>query len=104
MEDFLKYLLLEEEFADEEDELLLELLKNEEPDNIFKTRKSEGAYEVLIKRHLSKNKAKFREYFRLTPALFNEVLNYIRNDIETKPCNRHIKPITPEEKLSITLR
>ena len=78
--------------------------KNEEPDDIFKTRKTEGAFVLLIDRHLSNNEVKFREYFRLTPALFDEVLNYIRNDIETKPCNRHIEPITPEDKLSIKLR
>ena len=44
MEKFVQCFLLEEELANEENELLLAMIKNEEPDDIFKTRETEGAY------------------------------------------------------------
>lgn len=73
-------------------------------DDLFKFRDTEGAFEILVRRHLLSNEDKFREYFRLTPQLFDYVLHHIRNDLSYKPYNRHTKPIRPEQKLCILLR
>lgn len=75
-----------------------------EIDNIFKRRNKEGVYEILVRRHLYSNEEKFREYFRLTPVLFDYVLNYIKEDLTSKPYNRHKKTISAEQKLCIFLR
>nr|CAH7738997.1 unnamed protein product [Callosobruchus chinensis] len=56
--------------------------------DLFKKRSIEGAYQILICRHLYTNDNKFREYFRLTPALFDYVLGYIKEDLCSKPTNR----------------
>lgn len=73
-------------------------------DDLFKSRGTEGAFEILVRRRLLSNEEKFREYFRLTPQLFDYVLNHIRHDLSYKPYNRHTKPIIPEQKLCILLR
>ncbi|GFU51348.1 DDE Tnp4 domain-containing protein [Trichonephila clavipes] len=65
---------------------------------------SEGAFQILVCRHLHCNDEKFRQYFRLTPVLFDYVLNNIRDELTSKPYNRHKKPICPEEKLCILVR
>jgi hypothetical protein len=72
--------------------------------DIYKKRETEGAYEILIVRHLVPNDTKFKEYFRLSPELFHYVLNFINEDIALKPSNRIKKPISPEQKLCIFLR
>lgn len=95
--------MLEEE--DDDDLLLIELSSNN--DNIspiFNNRYTEGTYSTLIMRHLIDNETKFKEYFPLTPSLFNDVVNCIKHDIKYKPCNRHLNPLSVNEKLSITLR
>lgn len=95
---------MQEEDEDEEDLFLLHLARKKNPiDAIFKSRKKEGAFEILIKRHLFQNDKKFKEYFRLSISLFQTVLNYIKSDIDKIPY-RNRNPISPEEKLSITLR
>ena len=71
---------------------------------MFASRESEGAYQVLITRHLKDNDSKFVEYFRLTPGLFHYILEKIKLDLEMVPYNRNKKPITSAEKLCITLR
>lgn len=71
---------------------------------IYRSRNEEGAFEILVRRHLYCNDEKFRQYFRLTPVLFDYVLNFIRDDLTSKPYNRHKKPICPEQKLCIFLR
>ncbi|KAL4132684.1 hypothetical protein QTP88_009802 [Uroleucon formosanum] len=71
---------------------------------MFKNRETEGAFQILVRRHLQCNDEKFRQYFRLTPVLFDYVLNHIRDDLTYKPYNRHKKPIYPEEKLCILVR
>lgn len=96
-------LLLDDD--DEEDTLIMmKTNKQKKVHNMFQNRVREGAFNNLIKRHLIDDDTKFREYFRLTPHLFNYVLTFIRNDITPKVSNRHNKPISPEEKLCITLR
>jgi hypothetical protein len=75
-----------------------------EASDIFKRRATEGAYEILVRRHLHCNEDKFREYFRLTPVLFDYVLNYIKGDLTSKPYNRNKNPISPEQRLCVFLR
>nr|CAH7764265.1 unnamed protein product [Callosobruchus chinensis] len=72
--------------------------------DLFKKRSIEGAYQILICRHLYTNENKLREYFRLTPALFDYVLGYIKEDLCSKPTNRVQNPLTPEQKLCLLLR
>ncbi|GFV81209.1 uncharacterized protein TNCV_4772371 [Trichonephila clavipes] len=74
-----------------------------EESELFKNRSSEGAFQILVRRHLHCNDKKFK-YFRLTPVLFDYVLNNIRDELTSKPYNRHKKPICPEEKLCILVR
>ncbi|GFU65351.1 uncharacterized protein TNCV_2836611 [Trichonephila clavipes] len=75
-----------------------------EESELFKNRSSEGVFQILVCRHLHCNDEKFRQYFRLTPVLFDYVLNNIRDELTSKPYNRHKKPICPEEKLCILVR
>ncbi|GFU07569.1 DDE Tnp4 domain-containing protein [Trichonephila clavipes] len=49
--------------------------------NYLKNRSSEGAFQILVCRHLHCNDEKFRQYFRLTPVLFDYVLNNIRDEL-----------------------
>lgn len=90
-------IILEEEESSEE-----ETQRNAESE-LFKKRKDEGAFEILVCRHLFQNENKFREYFRLTPNLFDYVLNYIKEDITLKPTNRIPNPLSPEQKLCVFL-
>lgn len=98
---------------DHEDLALLILMEDEESDvetsrssecDIFKNRTTEGTFHILIRRHLITHAEKFREYFRLTPELFDFVLNHVREDLISKAYNRHKNPISPEEKLCIFIR
>ncbi|GFU22943.1 uncharacterized protein TNCV_3946281 [Trichonephila clavipes] len=86
-----------------EDEQSSEENRSEESE-LFKNRSSEGTFQILVCRHLHCNDEKFRQYFRLTPVLFDYVLNNIRDELTSKPYNRHKKPICPEEKLCILVR
>ncbi|CAI6370420.1 unnamed protein product [Macrosiphum euphorbiae] len=96
--------LLREE---EEDDQLLLMHRNKRRNpisNLFLTRKSEGFFEKLIKGHLVTDDIKFREFFRLNRRQFYFVLSLIKNQIQKTPTMRWQEPITPEEKLAVTLR
>lgn len=96
-------LLLEEE--DEEDFIFSYLKpKKKRTDDMFKYRDTEGFYEVLINRHLKNNNIKFREFFRVNIQQFDFLLPMVENEITLSPSNRNKKPISPAEKLAITLR
>jgi len=73
-------------------------------DDIFKNRESEGFFEILINRHLINNHNKFREYFRINYEQFNFLLTLVEEKLTLQPSNRIKKPITPAEKLAVTLR
>lgn len=75
-----------------------------EESDLYKSRTTEGVFEILVRRHLYCNDEKFREYFRLTPVLFDYVLNQIRDELSYNPYNRHQQPICPEQKLCIFIR
>ncbi|GFR25047.1 uncharacterized protein TNCT_432971 [Trichonephila clavata] len=87
-----------------EDEQSSEEESRSEESELFKNRSSEGAFQILVHSHLHCNDEKFRQYFRLTTVLFDYVLNNIRDELTSKPYNRHKKPICPEEKLCILVR
>ena len=71
---------------------------------LFKCRYTEGAFSILVVRRFHCNEEKFREYIRLTPFLFDYVLNHIRDQQTSRSYNRHKNPISPEEKLCLFLR
>lgn len=100
--------LLNEEDCDELKTLqMLYQLKNKRKRStthqMYKKRAEEGAYNILILKHLIDSDTLFKEYFRLTPMLFNTVLSFIKIDLELVPV-RHFQTISPEEQLCITLR
>ena len=66
---------LEDEESSEEEEYCSRGRKRKEA-KMFKNRHSEGAFQILVNRHLICNDEKFRQYFRLTPVLFDYVLSY----------------------------
>lgn len=69
---------------------------------IFEHRLQEGSYEILVNRHLMDNDTLFMNYFRLSPYLFQKILEIIRNDIEN--IGRKKIRITAEQKLCVALR
>lgn len=96
------YDMLEDE-ADEELLLLTSYFRDED-DEMFSERSREGCFNTLVQRRLIDNETRFRAYFRVSFELFNYILNHIKEDIRRYPSNRVKKPISPEEKLSLTLR
>lgn len=101
----IKVLLLEEE---DDDEILLNWYwskeKRKDHDPLFKSRSSEGYQEILINGHLKNNEIKFREFFRLNRRQIEFILNLIRDDLTLNSTFFIRKPISPEEKLAVTLR
>ncbi|GFY43770.1 hypothetical protein TNIN_192621 [Trichonephila inaurata madagascariensis] len=87
-----------------EDEQSSEEESRSEESELFKNRSSAGAFQILVHRHFQCNDEKFRQYFRLTPVLFDYVLNNVRGELTSNPYSRHKKPICPEEKLCILVR
>lgn len=103
-EEELMYLILLEE---EEDEQLLQyslLQERRATHDIFKQRKQEGYFNLLINGHLREDENKFREFFRLNPQQFDFVLSLIQDYIQKSGTNFVQVPITAEEKLALTLR
>jgi len=102
--DIFNILLLEEE---EDDEILHWYLSEEKRkphDPLFTKRSTEGYHEILINGHLKNNEIKFRAFFRLNRNQFDFILNLIRDDLILNPTFFIRKPISPEEKLAVTLR
>ncbi|KAG8268919.1 hypothetical protein J6590_014492 [Homalodisca vitripennis] len=100
-----KLLLFADEEMDEDVDIAVTLLSTRGScSELFKRRKSEGAYNVLITKHLIDNEVKFKEYFRLTRDQFFSLLGLVGEEITVKPYNRVIEPITAEMKLAVTLR
>lgn len=101
--DMLLYLLLEE---NEDEEILFHNIHgvNADPHPMFQSRRDEGCFTTLINRHLLEDERKFREFFRLNIAQFNYILDLIKEDIRKDSSNRFPYPITPDEKLAVTLR
>lgn len=97
------------EFEDDLDFLVAtlyqeEIKKRNTPHAMYKQRNAEGAYNVLVERHLLDDDTKFQRYFRLTPHLFHRVLSKIEPELKKEPTTWVQKPITARQKLCITLR
>lgn len=92
----------------EDDDIMLLLLgmhrKRKKVQNIFRNRRNEGCFNMLINKHLIDDEIKFREYFRLTRGQFNEVLTLVSGDLKKHSTKCVARPISPSEKLAIVLR
>lgn len=64
----------------------------------------EGYHEILINGHLKNYEIKLREFFRINRIQFNFILNLIRDDLALNPTFFIRKPISPQEKLTVTFR
>lgn len=84
--------------------LLASKKKRRSPHRMYRRREEEGALSVLVDRHIMDDDTKFKEYFRLTPFLFSELLNVLEPDLQGIPTTWIRKPMTPRHKLCITLR
>lgn len=73
-------------------------------EEIYRSQRTEGCFKILIERHLIDNDTRFQAYFRLTPYLFDRVLSIVKVDLEKKSTNANPLPLTPEQKLCLTLR
>lgn len=89
---------------DEEDDRILKTFVRKPACRMFLKRQDEGAFNILLKNHLIDEEEKFKRYFRFTREQFNFILNDIKDDLEAHPYNRVKTPITPAEKLAVTLR
>lgn len=95
---------------DDENELreIIKLLpvkkRRKETNELLRCRGREGTYAILIDKYLLTDDDKFVKFLRVTPNLFYDILENIRNEITTIPCNRNPNPICPEQKLCLVLR
>ena len=97
--------LLQEEEGD--DMLLLayfESRKRRKAHAMYQKRRTEGYSQILIRNHLVDNDETYRQFFRLSKEQVHFVLNLVGQDLVKKSYSRVIKPISPEEKLLLTLR
>lgn len=99
----LKCLLLEEM---EDDEVVRNIFekKRAKKHRMFELKNEEGFFENLVINHLREDGKKFTEYFRLSVQQFDFLLGLIEQNLATDSYNRNQYPITPDEKLAITLR
>ena len=97
--------LLQEE---EDDDMLLlayfETGNRSEVKTMYQARSSEGYSRILIANHLVDKEETYRQFFRLNKEQVHFVLNHIGKDLEKKSCPRVKTPISPEDKLLLTLR
>lgn len=102
----LRSICLFEMESDEEDEFLLSTIfkKRKNTHLAYLNRASEGIYNKYIKKYCFSNQELFQKYLRISINVFNDVLNKIKCDIQSKPYNRHLNPISPAEKLCLALR
>jgi len=78
--------------------------KRNPTDKIFKNRASEGFFEILINKHLKNNEIKFRDFFQINHDQFEFLLLLVEKELTVQPSNGVRKPISPAEKLAVTLR
>lgn len=96
--------LLQEE--EEDDEVLVNKLtgKRKPHHDLFENRETEGFFNILINRRLTSDEVKFRQFFRLNREQFSFVTSLIGEDLRKEATYVVKNPITPEEKLAVTLR
>lgn len=78
--------------------------KRRKTNDIFKHRRTEGSFSILIERYLFSDHDKFISYLRVSPRVFYIILKYVRQDIYVAPYNRVKNLIDPSQKLCIALR
>ena len=71
---------------------------------MFLKRKDEGVFKILISKHLRDEEERLKKYFRFTREQFASILQCIEDDLRVPSYNRVKSPITPAEKLALTLR
>ncbi|KAK9727507.1 hypothetical protein QE152_g19094 [Popillia japonica] len=73
------------EMQDIEDEMDLvvaySLSTRGECKDMYKEQENEGAFKILVHKHLIDNETKFKEYFRVTRDQFFNLLDLIKNDL-----------------------
>lgn len=69
---------------------------------ILRTRRTEGAYSILIPRLIS-DKTHFRNYFRMSQDTFEDLLRLVGPEIIRKETIMR-QSISPRERLAVTLR
>lgn len=95
---------------DEQDKEILQLIevlpkiKRRKIHEMYENRETEGTFHNLVKKYLMSEEDKFIQYFRVSPQIFHLILENIRGEIESIPCNRVNDPITSEQKLCVALR
>ena len=99
----IKYLLAEEI---EDEEVILQMYggKRAKIHLMFELRNKEGIFQRLITNHLREDHNMFAEFFRLSVEQFDFLVELIKDDLSRKSYNRNLYPVTPEEKIAITLR
>lgn len=70
----------------------------------YKNQENERFFNLLINSHLTDEEEKFRRYFRLSRERLAYLLNLVEEELRISSCNRVKIPITPAEKLALTLR
>ena len=97
-------LLLAEEI--EEEQLVMDMYgkKRAQTHYIFNLRSEEGMYNQLIVQHLREDPKKFSEFFRLSSDQFDFLVELVKDDLSKQSTNFRLYPITPEEKIAVTLR
>ena len=78
--------------------------KRKEVKAMYKARHTEGYSNILIANHLLEDDQAFRQFFRLSKAQVDFVLNMVGKDLTKQSCRRVKSPISPQEKLLLTLR
>lgn len=78
--------------------------KRRKTHEMIRKRDTEGVYSIFITKYLLTDDDKFHDFLRVTPYLFNVILNNIRDLITTLPSKRVKNPISPQHKLCVALR
>lgn len=68
-----------------------------------RSREKKGEY-VLLARELEKFPERYQQYFRMSQDRFNFILGRIKASITSEPTKFQKKPVTPKEKLVVTLK
>ena len=71
--------------------------------NILKKRKTQGYYNNLIAEMRLNDRESFKNFHRMTPKVFDDLL-YIIGPMIQKDAGLTLNPITAGERLSLTLR
>ena len=64
----------------------------------------EGYLKICINNHLLGDYVKFPQFFRLNELQFDFVLSLVKQDMKKSSTNCIPYPVSPEEKLGLTLR